>query len=129
MLGEQYFFTPKQKRVLYVVAGLLWLIGIAILRFFDGLSVLSFVGISFVFTGSSSSNLKIKWWVNIGVLIVGLFLIGMSYLEHVDPIGVADVEELWIVGVIAILVGTYWLVQAGANACTSVLCNSGEITG
>ena len=111
MLEEQYFFAPKQKRVLSFVAGLLWLIGIVILRFFDGLSVISFVGMSFVFIGSSSSTLKIKWWVNIVVLIVGPFLIWMSYLEHLDPIGVSSIEKLWVVGIIATLIGIYWLIQ------------------
>ena len=62
-------------------------------------------------TVNQSSTLKIKWWVNIGVLIVGPFLIWMSYLEHLDPIGVSSIEKLWVVGIIATLIGIYWLIQ------------------
>jgi hypothetical protein len=111
MSNEQYVFTLKQRRLLYFVSGLLWLIGIAILYYFDGLSILSFLLLSIVLLGCGSYTLEIKWWVNIGVIIVGIIWIGLSYLEHIDPIGIEDVKEWWIGGTIAILVGIYWLSQ------------------
>jgi len=43
MSNNQYSFTPKQKRILHLSAGLLWVIGIAILYRFSGLSFLSFI--------------------------------------------------------------------------------------
>ncbi len=111
MSNQQYLFAPNQRRLLYLVAGLLWLIGIAVLHYFDGLSILSSLGLTLVLFGSSSSTQKIKWWVNVGIIIVGLFWIDMSYLEHIDPIGNASVRDWWTLGVLAILVGIYWLVQ------------------
>lgn len=69
---------------------------------------------SFTLVGSSVYTQKIKWWVNIGIIVVGIFWIYMSYLEHIDPIGnasVRDTREWWILGVIAILAGVYWIIQ------------------
>jgi hypothetical protein len=111
MSNKQYSFTQKQKRTLYLVTGLIWLLGIAILHYFDGLSLLSFVALSLVLIGSSSYTYEIKWWVNIAIIVLGIFWISMSYLEQNDPIGVAGVTEWWILGVTSILVGIYWLVQ------------------
>ena len=109
--SKQYSFGQKQKHTLHLVAGLLWLVGNTILYFFDGASVLTFLLLSFVWVGVASYAGEIKWWVNIGVMIVGVFWLGMSYLERNNPIGITGVREWWILGLIAILVGTYWLAQ------------------
>lgn len=111
MSNGHYSFGPKQKRVLHVITGLLWLVGLAILRYFDGLSVFSFSALSLALVGSSSYPVKIKWWANIGIMIMGIYWIGASYLEYIDPIGNANVRLWWILGVSSILVGIYLLVQ------------------
>ncbi len=93
MSSQQSLFAPKQKRLLYLVAGLLWLAGIATLYYFNGLSILSFVALSLALWGSSSYTREIKWWMNISIIGVGIFWIFMAYLERIDPIGNASVRE------------------------------------
>lgn len=111
MSDKQFSFGSKQKYILYLVAGLLWLVGIVVLHYFDGLSILSFAALSLILIGCSSYTLKIKWWVYVGIIVVGIYWIYASYLEHIDPIGNAGVREWWIQGVLAILVGIYGLIQ------------------
>lgn len=111
MSNGKLVFISKQKYILYFVSGLLWLVGMAIFRYFDGLSILAFIALSLTLIASVFHTSEIKWWVNIAVIVIGIFLIGMSYLERTDPIGVMDVKEWWLFGIIAILVRIYWLVQ------------------
>jgi apolipoprotein N-acyltransferase len=111
MLDKQSSLGSKQKYVLYLVAGLLWLIGIAVFCYFDGLSILSFAALSLILIGCSFYTLKIKWWVNIGIIVIGIYWIYASYVEYIDPIGNAGAREWWLQGVIAILVGIYGLIQ------------------
>ena len=112
MTNRENIIIKHQKRALRLGAVLLWIIGVVVLLYFDGLSLISFLGLSFALIGSDLYSKEIKWWAKIGVIVVGIFWVGLSYLEHVDPVGAVEVREWWILGVIAILVGVYWLLQS-----------------
>ena len=111
MGDKQYSFTSKQRRMLYLVAGLFWLLGIAILYYSNELSVYSFVAWSVFWIGLGSYNKEVKWWANLSWIAVGFFYIVMWYLDYINPSGAIDVKKWWILGIGIILMGIYWLVQ------------------
>ncbi len=111
MPAKRYLFGPNQKRVLYLAAALLWLIGILTFKYLGGLSIVSLVGFSVALLACVSSTVEIKWWINISVFVMGIFWITASYSEYIDPIGNASIREWWILGVIDVIVGIYWLIQ------------------
>ncbi len=108
---EQYSFTPKQRYVLYLVAGLLWLVGIAISYNLDGVSIRSFTGLTLALIICVFSTQKVKLWVNISVIAMGIFYIVMWYSDYLNPSGTPDVKHWWIYGLSLTFTGIYWLLQ------------------
>ncbi len=89
-----------------LTGGILWLVGLGILYWGDGLSIFAFVLATIVLLGNTISPLAENPRTALLGGVIGCVLIWLAYLEHTDPIDAARdayIKDYWIGGVIIIL--------------------------